>query len=230
MPRISEAKRQQREDRRKRKEIGEFAGGVATLVVLGCVWFITTNFWDGFQAQFGIYALIPVVMIAAFIGIVVGSIVQGFLTRLMIKPAAKTDDSFLFDDSPLTDLSPSDFEREVARLIEVLTGNKTEVCGASGDGGVDIKVYNEKKRLIGVIQCKRVNASKTVPPSVIRDLNTVKHQHQVNTAYLITTGRFSEDSQQLAKELGVRLIGGIELDRMRTKAQERLSAKSKAIA
>ncbi len=211
-----------KQEREMRRTINEGAGLVTSIVALfiGYSMFTTATIYDPLTQQFGIYALVVVVFVAMMGGIVVGGLFSGILSSILIKnvPAAKADTSFMFDDMPLTSLSPTDFEREVARLIENLTRRKTVVCGGKGDGGIDIKVYGAQGDLVGIVQCKRLSSHKLVPPAHIRELNTVKHQSQVNTAYLVTTGRFSPDSLELGKKLGIRLIGGEELQKMRSKA------------
>src|SRR5690606_101469 len=57
----------------------------------------------------------------------------------------------------LSRISPQEFERQVARLITYQTGHTTKVIGGAGDNGVDIKVYNKDRQLVGVVQCKRYN-------------------------------------------------------------------------
>ncbi|MBI1256311.1 MAG: hypothetical protein GC204_02465 [Chloroflexi bacterium] len=141
----------------------------------------------------------------------------------------KTTPTFDFNESPVSKRGraygvsaskrerATEFEHDVASLIYQITGRRTEVVGGSGDGGIDIKVY-ENGKWIGIVQCKNLAPGKFVYPSYIRDLNTVKHYHQVRTAYLVSTGLFSDSSRQLAKDLGVRLIDGNELKQLRRKA------------
>lgn len=107
------------------------------------------------------------------------------------------------------------FEHEVATLISKTTGKKAIVTGGAGDGGVDIKVFNEVGALVGVVQCKYTNSERPIPPSHIRDLNSVKNFHSVGTAYLVTTGRFSNDSHELARTLGIKLLDGDDIQRLR---------------
>src|SRR5690606_29089234 len=68
----------------------------------------------------------------------------------------------------LSRISPQEFERQVARLITFQTGHTTKVIGGAGDNGVDIKVYNKDRQLVGVVQCKRYNPNKALPPMYVR--------------------------------------------------------------
>lgn len=139
------------------------------------------------------------------------------LIAVVFRPRKRVE--LTFDEPPRTiahrNKAASEFEYEVASMINQLTGKRTQVVGGAGDGGVDIKVYDDNMRLVGVVQCKNFAANKTLNPSYIRELNSVKHYHQVNIAYLVTTGKFSRDSQDLAKKLGVRLIDGEALKSLR---------------
>jgi len=111
-----------------------------------------------------------------------------------------------------------DFEHEVAWLINVTTDQKAIVTGGAGDGGVDIKVYSGK-RLVGIVQCKRYDPNSTLPPGYIRELYAAKQQHGVRTAYLVTTARFGAQAHVQAKALGIQLIDGEKLIRMRKNAR-----------
>lgn len=118
----------------------------------------------------------------------------------------------------LARISPREFEEEVARLITMRTGCHTQVVGGSGDRGVDIKVYDANRRLVGVVQCKRYRPGKALPPMFVREMATVKQMHQVNIAYIATTAYFTRKSQEEARLLGVRLIDGRDLKHISRKA------------
>lgn len=119
-------------------------------------------------------------------------------------------------------LNPDDFERYVARLIEQ-RGYRTEWVGGKGDGGIDIRVYSLDGRYVGIVQCKRYKPGTALSPSYVRDLGMVMRIEQVQTAYLATTGRFSEQTYALARQLGIKLIDGNDLKSI---VRERLAAES----
>jgi HJR/Mrr/RecB family endonuclease len=150
---------------------------------------------------------------------IVAAFVTFIVLSLLFRSKPKIEATFDFDEAPSSKhKAATEFEYEVAGLIYKMTGKRTEVVGGSGDGGVDIKVYDTDGRLLGVVQCKNFASNKTVHPTYIRDLNTVRHYHQVKTAYLVSTGRFSEQSQKLAQQLGIKLIDGNALTKLRKKA------------
>ncbi len=211
--------------RRLRKDMAEIASKLSVLVFLAVWWAFLVHppFTTLLAERFGgINAMVAAAGIA-FIAMLIFAIVFAFiLSKLanLVSPVYQTSKGFDFEITS-EDLTPKGFEKEVAALINRLTGHQTVVTGGGGDGGIDIKVYNQQKRLIGIVQCKRFAANKALPPAYIRDLNTAKHYNHVNIAYLVTTGRFTQKSVKLAKELGIRLIDGAELKRMKRKAQQK---------
>lgn len=115
-------------------------------------------------------------------------------------------------------MTPSDFEYEVAWVLNTLTPYKAVRVGGAGDRGVDVKVYDGSK-LIGIVQCKRFLTKNPVDPVHVRALDSVKNQFGVKTAYLITTARFSRGTRQEAKKLGIKLMDGEQWEDMRKRAR-----------
>nr|MCU0514860.1 restriction endonuclease [Anaerolineae bacterium] len=106
-------------------------------------------------------------------------------------------------------------------LFNTLTRYKAIVSGGAGDGGVDVKIFNRDEQLIGIVQCKRYQPDRALPPAHLRELNTVKQQHQVQYAWLATTARFSEDTRREARRLNIHLLDGARLHRMQKEARAR---------
>jgi HJR/Mrr/RecB family endonuclease len=115
-------------------------------------------------------------------------------------------------------LTPRDFEHEVAWVFNTLTPYKAIVNGGAGDGGIDIKIINNN-RLFAIVQCKRYDASKALPPQFVRELAAVRQRAQVGTAYLVTTAYFSDATRAEAKQFGIRLIDGQKFAEMRERAR-----------
>lgn len=130
--------------------------------------------------------------------------------------------SELLESVDLHRISPREFEERVAYLIS-LQGYKTQVCGGAGDGGIDVKVYDRESKLIGVVQCKRYNPQRALPPMFVREMATVKREQGVEVAYLATTAYFTEETRRHAKQAGVRLIDGRDLRRISRKAVQKNS-------
>jgi preprotein translocase subunit SecG len=114
----------------------------------------------------------------------------------------------------LTQISPREFERHVAWLINQQTGLNTRVVGGGGDQGIDVEVYDAAGRIVGIVQCKRYDPLKALPPNVIREMATVRDQRGCKIAYVATTAYFTEESKRLAQRLNIRLIDGADLKRM----------------
>lgn len=119
-------------------------------------------------------------------------------------------------------LDPTVFEEEIAWLITATTGHKAEVVGGSSDQGIDIEVYGKSGKRIGIVQCKRYDPSRPLPPNHVRELFAVKRRFRVPTAYLATTTYFSDSTRQEARELGIRLMDGTTIRRMQKKAHSGL--------
>lgn len=115
-------------------------------------------------------------------------------------------------------MTPTEFEHEVAWVINMTTPNKAVVTGGAGDGGVDIKVY-DGKRFVGIVQCKKLDPKKALPPGYIRELATVKQQQGVEIAYLVTTAKVSRATEHEAKKLGIKIIDGDDYEQLRKQAQ-----------
>jgi len=183
------------------KLLGEILYRLSVLIGLGC-------FVAGIKLFDGVVESSQQLLFSAiFAGVgMVGSAMIFLIIKKSITTRRRGVQNFNFEQPATTRHEvATQFEYDVAKLIQQLTGKQTEVVGGSGDGGIDVKVYNKKRKLVGIVQCKRLNPNKAVYPAYIRELNSVRHYHHVNIAYLVTTGRFSDKSYQLAKELGVRL-------------------------
>lgn len=124
---------------------------------------------------------------------------------------------------PAHTLSPSDFENEVAWVLEQLYPVKAKCVGGMGDGGIDIELYDvESQTRRVIVQCKRYLPNRTVPPSEIRDLDSCRRRTGVRQALLVTTGRFSEQTQNEAKSWGIDLMDGAKFEEARTAAYRKL--------
>jgi len=138
-------------------------------------------------------------------------------------PQALRLNSLEAQSKPAYELSPSELEHEVAWLFERLwemKGNKvrTEVFGSAGDGGIDIKVFDDTGTLIAIVQVKRFKPDIMVAPIYLRDLDSVKRRLGVRSAYLVTTGKFSQETQNLADQWNIKLIDGDQLAYLRIQA------------
>lgn len=145
------------------------------------------------------------------------------------KPATKSNPPTTTAESLPTahHSSPREFEHEIAWLFNVLTEYKAVVSGGSGDKGADVRILDKEGRLVGIVQCKRYAPDKTLAPTYLRELHSVKLQMGVQHAWLATTARFSADVERESAKLGIELMDGAKVDRMRKKAASK--AKSQGV-
>jgi MFS family permease len=118
-------------------------------------------------------------------------------------------------------LSPDDFENEVAWVFEQLYPVQARITGGAGDGGVDVVFYDRQGQMVGIAQCKRYRPGKLLAPTHLRDLDSVRLRSGAAKAYLITTARFSQASFAQAQAWSIHLIDGAEFERLRTEAYRR---------
>lgn len=117
-------------------------------------------------------------------------------------------------------ITPRDFEHEVAWVFNTLTPYKAIVSGGAGDGGIDIKVM-KGTALRSVVQCKKYDPKRALPPQYVRELSAVKQQHHVSSAYLVTTAYFTPATEKEAEKYGIKLIDGAKFLTMRKRAIEK---------
>jgi restriction system protein len=90
------------------------------------------------------------------------------------------------------------FEGVVAAYFRV-TGYRTKSCDLGADGGIDIYLYRNNE-LEALVQCKAW--SKTlVGVKETREFFGVLTLHRVKLGFLITSGRFSLDAINLARQI-----------------------------
>ena len=133
----------------------------------------------------------------------------------------------------LLNLTYAEFEHEVAWVVGTQVGGcTTRVIGGSGDKGVDVEMYDKAGHLRGIIQVKhRTDPTTTIPPGVIREMDSVKVRTGAELTYIVTNARFSDDSYELADKYGIVLLDGVKFERHRRHAYASFKAAhvSKAI-
>lgn len=99
------------------------------------------------------------------------------------------------------DLSGFRFEKEVTSFLRG-KGYDVEHTGQCGDGGVDIIMNNDGRKII--IQCKRYKSQ--ISPHTIRDLYGTIKSMEVDEGWVITTSRFSSGSINFSHGKPIRLL------------------------
>jgi len=108
------------------------------------------------------------------------------------------------------DLSPLEFEHQIAGLYTRL-GYRSTVTPGSGDEGIDIIMYNAADKII--VQCKR--HKNPIGPAVVRELYGALSASNAQSAILICTGGFTMGVYQFARDKPITLLdidGIIELE------------------
>jgi hypothetical protein len=94
------------------------------------------------------------------------------------------------------------FEREISNLYKSL-GYKVKNTKKVADGGIDIKLWNDKGEYI-IVQCK--NHTHKVAPSIVRDLYGTMHKEKANKSILISSSGFNTGVYKFSKELPIELL------------------------
>lgn len=101
-------------------------------------------------------------------------------------------------------------------------GATSEVVGGSGDGGVDVNIYNESHKLVGVVQVKhRTDANVVIEPKEVQAMDSIKQRMNLAHAWIVTNARFSSSTMALGKRYGILLVDGVHFEKARRKAYAR---------
>jgi hypothetical protein len=174
--------------------------------------------WQGFLVGFFVWCVI-----FGYIGRRIRTKEWNRLQRMLAKEETEriSDDNPLPKPSsvkPLDKLSPTEFEREIAWLFNVMTHTKALVVGGAGDGGVDIELHKDGK-IVGIVQCKKYDPARVLQPDHIRAFYATKVQREISRAYLVTTARVSNQSLKEAEKLGIQIMAGDKLNEYYNKAK-----------
>jgi hypothetical protein len=136
-----------------------------------------------------------------------GMLCAGLLSLLLVSPWHPS--AYHVDGlDTLRALTPAAFERHVADLF-LRAGYQVAHVGASGDGGVDVRVWHDEQ--YGVVQCKRYGPEHAIGPATIRELVGARTHERAELAWLATTGRLTAGARQLAAAERVVLLDAASL-------------------
>ena len=115
------------------------------------------------------------------------------------------------------ELSPTQFEFEVARMLKAHGFIDVERVGGADDRGVDIKCMDEQGRMI-VVQCKQYSPEKNGVGSkdIQNFLGVSTRYHRAHRGIFVTTSRFTKSAKEVAQGSQIRLIDGAELSKLYT--------------
>jgi len=102
----------------------------------------------------------------------------------------------------LLSLSPYDFEAHVGEVFKAF-GYAVTLTPKSNDEGVDL--YLRKGSQYVIVQCKRYIRGKVSRPEIQQIFGILQHKG-ANEAFVVTTGEFSRQAQEFAKNKPIQLI------------------------
>lgn len=102
------------------------------------------------------------------------------------------------------------FEKIVALIYKNL-GYQTKIIGGAGDRGIDIIIKKDRERTF--IQCKQMDI---VSPKYVREFygSVIDHLGEGERGLLVTTGGFTAEGKEFAKDKSIELIDGLKLEKL----------------
>jgi HJR/Mrr/RecB family endonuclease len=113
----------------------------------------------------------------------------------------------------LRSISPSDFEKAVAEILEANGYHNAYVCGGSGDLAVDIRCEDDEGRKAAV-QCKQYSEKPVGSREMQTFIGMLHGHHNIEVGLYVTTSRFTKPAADLAAQHAIQLIDGDELEDM----------------
>jgi restriction system protein len=105
-------------------------------------------------------------------------------------------------------LSWEEFEQLVSEAYRRRGYRVIERGGAGADGGIDLELRTEDKTL--VVQCKRWQ-SRTIGVEMVRELYGAMTGEEAHGAIFVTSGSFTPDAIDFARDKPIKLVDGGEL-------------------
>jgi len=106
-------------------------------------------------------------------------------------------------------LTPVEFQLEVARIL-VETSPDLDVILREND--MDIEVYREERQ-VGIVRCRVHRGDAPIAPLFVQEVARIKERLGLSIAYIATTAKVNSDVQQVADQLGIRILDGTMLKR-----------------
>lgn len=116
----------------------------------------------------------------------------------------------------VSDLTEVVFEEYLCQLFDDL-GYEAERTPGSQDGGIDLLLERDERRI--VVQAGSGDGA--VDADAVEEAHAARSLQRADEAWIVTTGYFTVDAQRSAEELGIRLIGGEELEELIVRAHAR---------
>lgn len=130
-----------------------------------------------------------------------------------------------YEGEPLYVVVPSQFERVVAETLSRRFTDREVEAADDGTRGVDLQLFQsggDRSRPSAIVQCKLQSHDEAVEYRAVSDLLGSMSLHGAERAYLVTTGSFSDDAQQMITSGTMKdrlvLIDGMTFNQWRTQA------------
>ena len=130
-----------------------------------------------------------------------------------------------YEGEPLYVVVPSQFERVVAETLSRRFTDQEVEAADDGSRGIDLQLFEsggDRSRPSAIVQCKLQSHDDAVEYRAVSDLLGSMSLHGAERAYLVTTGSFSDDAQQMITSGTMKdrlvLIDGMTFNQWRTQA------------
>lgn len=144
-------------------------------------------------------AIPPITKIVALLCLFVSGL--SAIRSVMVRRALERQDS----PESLAKLHWKRFEDVLAEVFRRQGYSVGEQLGGGPDGGVDLVLLKSGK--VTLVQCKRW-IGKPVGVSIVRELFGVMAAEKADAGILVTTAKFTKDSEYVARGKPLRLIDG----------------------
>ena len=131
----------------------------------------------------------------------------------------------VYEGEPLYVVVPSQFERVVAETLSRRFSDQEVEAADDGSRGIDLQLFEsggDRSRPSAIVQCKLQSHDEAVEYRAVSDLLGAMSLHGADGAYLITTGSFSDDAQQMIASGTMQdrliLVDGMTFNQWRTHA------------
>ncbi|UUW08296.1 restriction endonuclease [Flavobacterium plurextorum] len=100
------------------------------------------------------------------------------------------------------EMNPRKFEELIAAIFKDL-GYAVELTKATRDGGRDIiaSISTAATNFLAYVECKRYAPDRKVDVGIIRDVAGVQYIHKPSKSIIVTTGYFTKDAIETAKQI-----------------------------
>ena len=169
---------------------------------MGKITITFVTFWELFKSLWFVWLLSFIVAAASILFNILIRKIKEAILRKWLEKHKKLEDWKKLDGR--------EFEKIVALIYKNL-GYKAKIIGGAGDRGIDIVMQKDNKKWF--IQCKQMEV---VSPKYVREFygSVVDRLREGEKGFLVTTGDFTEEGNEFAKDKPLELIDGLKLEKL----------------